>query len=106
MSIRCRSDDRRMGSGYRSGVMRMRAAGHVATFGFLGLCAAGGTLAGAGQPPPPTQGGIGQTPSPLPLTQSVRERGSSVTPAFEGWYYDKDGSIRLLVGYFNRNTKQ
>jgi hypothetical protein len=63
-------------------------------------CAAGATLVGAGQQ------GIGQTPSPLPLTQTVRERGSSVTPAFEGWYYDKDGSQRVLVGYFNRNTKQ
>ena len=39
-------------------------------------------------------------------TVCVRERGSSVTPAFEGWYFDKDGSVRLLVGYFNRNTKQ
>ena len=52
------------------------------------------------------QSGVGQTPSSLPLTASVRERGSSVTPAFEGWYFDKDGSVRLLVGYFNRNTKQ
>src|SRR5262249_54703943 len=68
---------------------------------------AGGRLVARGQhPPPQPQGGIGQTPSPLPLTQSVRERGSSVTPAFEGWYYDKDGSVRLLVGYFNRNLKQ
>jgi hypothetical protein len=68
--------------------------------GLLVACAAGGTLAGAGPQ------GIGQTPSPLPLTQPIRERGSSVTPAFEGWYFDKDGSQRLLVGYFNRNTKQ
>jgi hypothetical protein len=52
------------------------------------------------------QQGVGQVPSPLPLTNTVRDRGSSVTPAFEGWYYDKDGSIRLLVGYFNRNMKQ
>jgi hypothetical protein len=52
------------------------------------------------------QQGIGQTPSPLPLTQTVRERGSSVTPAFEGWYYEKDGTQRVLIGYFNRNTKQ
>ena len=29
-----------------------------------------------------------------------------MTPAFEGWYYDKDGSQRVMVGYFNRNTKQ
>jgi hypothetical protein len=72
----------------------------VAGFGFLVACAAGATLVGAGQQ------GIGQTPSPLPLTQTVRERGSSVTPAFEGWYHEKDGSQRVLVGYFNRNTKQ
>jgi len=73
--------------------------------GILGVCLAGGTLVRAGQPPAP-QGGVGQTPSQLPLTATVRERGSSVTPAFEGWYFDKDGSVRLLVGYFNRNTKQ
>ena len=72
--------------------------------GLLAACAAGGTLVRGQQPPP--QGGIGQTPSPLPLTQTIRERGSSVTPAFEGWYYDKDGSVRLLIGYFNRNLKQ
>ena len=71
-----------------------------AGLGLLAACTAGSTLAGAGQQ------GVGQTPSPLPLTQTVRERGSSVTPAFEGWYYDKDGSERLLVGYFNRNLKQ
>jgi hypothetical protein len=50
--------------------------------------------------------GVGQTPSPLPLSQTIRERGTSVTPAYEGWYYDKTGGVRLLVGYFNRNTKQ
>ena len=67
--------------------------------GFLLSCAAG-TLVGAQQP------GVGQTPSSLPLTAPIRERGSSVTPAFEGWYFDKDGSQRVMVGYFNRNTKQ
>jgi len=81
--------------------MRVRNFG---TFGVLAACVVAGTLVHAGQPP--STGGIGQTPSPLPLTQTIRERGSSVTPAFEGWYYDKDGSARLLVGYFNRNTKQ
>ena len=82
--------------------MRARS---LALFGLLAACA-GGSLVVSGQQPPPSQGGIGQTPSSLPLTQPVRERGSSVTPAFEGWYYDKDGSVRLLVGYFNRNLKQ
>lgn len=52
------------------------------------------------------QQGTAQTPSPFPLSNSVRERGSSVTGAFEGWFYNKDGSQSLLVGYFNRNTKQ
>jgi len=72
------------------------------SFGVLILIGAlaGGTLLSAGQQ------GVGQVPSQLPLTQSVRDRGSSVTPAFEGWYYDKDGSQRFLVGYFNRNMKQ
>ena len=52
------------------------------------------------------QQGSGQTPSQFPLSVSVRERGSSVTGAYDGWFYNKDGSITLLVGYFNRNTKQ
>ena len=77
--------------------MRVR---QFASVGLLLSCAAGGTLVGAQQP------GVGQTPSSLPLTAPIRERGSSVTPAFEGWYFDKDGSQRVLVGYFNRNTKQ
>jgi hypothetical protein len=50
--------------------------------------------------------GQGTTPAPWPLSNAVRERGSSVTGAFEGWFYNPDGSQSLLVGYFNRNTKQ
>ena len=60
----------------------------------------GGALARAGQQ------GVGQTPSAFPLSNTIRERGSSVTGALEGWYFDKDGSVRILVGYFNRNIKQ
>ena len=52
------------------------------------------------------QQGQGQTPSPFPLSNPIREKGSSVTGAYEGWYRNKDGSVSLLVGYFNRNTKQ
>jgi hypothetical protein len=52
------------------------------------------------------QQGSSQTPSSLPLSSPVRERGSSLIGAYEGWYNDKDGSIRMLVGYFNRNTAQ
>ena len=71
-----------------------------AVVGVLIVALAGTVLGRAGKQ------GVGQTPSSLPLSQTIRERGTSVTPAYEGWYYDKDGSIRLLVGYFNRNTKQ
>ena len=77
--------------------MRGRLIGCI---GLLAVSAAGGTLAGAGRQ------GIGQSPSSLPLTPTIREKGSSVTPAYEGWYYAKDGSVNALVGYFNRNTKQ
>jgi len=77
--------------------MRVR---QFACVGLLLSCAVGATLVGA------QQAGVGQSPSGLPLTVPIRERGSSVTPAFEGWYYEKDGSQRVLVGYFNRNTKQ
>src|SRR5262245_31563633 len=69
-----------------------------------GVCAAcviaGATAMRAGQQ------GVGQTPSSLPLSQTVRERGSSLTGAYEGWFYGKDGGTYALVGYFNRNTKQ
>jgi hypothetical protein len=61
---------------------------------------AGGVLVRTGQQ------GVGQTPSPFPLSNPIRARGSSVTGAYDGWYRDKDGTVRLLVGYFNRNTQQ
>jgi hypothetical protein len=32
--------------------------------------------------------------------------GASVTGAFEGWYYNEDGSRTFLVGYYNRNLRQ
>jgi len=73
----------------------------IATWGVAAACiVAGATLVGSGQQ------GVGQTPSPLPLSQSIRERGSSLTGAYEGWFYGKDGGTYALVGYFNRNTKQ
>jgi sugar lactone lactonase YvrE len=65
-----------------------------------------GVVISSGAWPRAGQQGQGQTPSPLPLSQPIRERGSSVTGAYEGWYRNKDGSVSLLVGYFNRNTKQ
>lgn len=41
----------------------------------------------------------------LPL-EPPRERGASITPAYEGWYSNPDGSFSLLLGYYNRNGKQ
>jgi hypothetical protein len=35
-----------------------------------------------------------------------RGAGDSVTGAFEGWYYNEDGSRAFLVGYYNRNSQQ
>jgi hypothetical protein len=48
----------------------------------------------------------GVSPSTFPLSPTVRATGQGVTAAYEGWFYSKDGSISLLVGYFNRNQKQ
>src|SRR4029450_9073279 len=43
--------------------------------------------------------------TPLPL-DPPRERGASITPAYEGWYPNPDGSFSMLIGYYNRNTKE
>ena len=34
------------------------------------------------------------------------ESGQSVTPAYEGWWRNADGTYNLLYGYFNRNTRE
>lgn len=41
----------------------------------------------------------------IPL-QPVKESGQSVTPAFEGWYKNADGTYSLSFGYFNRNASE
>jgi len=52
------------------------------------------------------EAGRAQSQAPvLPLGPN-RNAGEAVTAAFEGWFYRPDGSVRLLVGYFNRNLKQ
>jgi len=33
-------------------------------------------------------------------------RGKTVTPAFEGWYANKDGSFSISFGYYNRNSDE
>ncbi|MGQ0702328.1 MAG: hypothetical protein ACT4PM_04255 [Gemmatimonadales bacterium] len=42
---------------------------------------------------------------PVPLAP-LRESGQTVTPAFEGWYRNPDGSFSLSFGYYNRNTRE
>jgi hypothetical protein len=48
---------------------------------------------------------VGHAQQNLPLTPA-RETGASVTPAFEGWYPNEDGSFTLLLGYYNRNSRE
>ena len=46
-----------------------------------------------------------QRPQALPL-DPPREHGTSITPAYEGWYQNPDGTFSILLGYYNRNTKE
>ena len=41
----------------------------------------------------------------LPLSPA-RERGQTVSPVFEGWYKNADGTYSLSFGYFNRNESE
>jgi hypothetical protein len=36
----------------------------------------------------------------------TRESGQTVTPVFEGWYRNPDGTFSLSFGYYNRNSKE
>jgi hypothetical protein len=49
--------------------------------------------------------GTGGAAGQLPL-EPARDAGLGVTPAYEGWFRNANGSISLLIGYFNRNQKQ
>ena len=63
---------------------------------FVGALTASTMLVGSAQQP--------QT-NTLPMGPQ-RERGASITPAFEGWYKNDDGSFSILVGYYNRNARE
>lgn len=41
----------------------------------------------------------------LPLA-SIKSSGQTVTPVFEGWYRNPDGTFSLSFGYFNRNAEE
>lgn len=66
----------------------------TALFCSLGLAAV--LAAGAGA----------QTPTRVLPLEPQRDRGASITPAYEGWYPNADGSFSMLLGYYNRNTKE
>src|SRR3989442_13052583 len=50
--------------------------------------------------------GRAQSQAPLLPLGPNRNAGEAGPGGFEGWYYKPDGSINLMVGYFNRNLKQ
>jgi hypothetical protein len=68
---------------------------HLRGLAAAGLVAAGWVIGAGAQAPQ----------NALPL-DPLRERGASITPAFEGWYPNADGSFSLLLGYYNRNSKE
>jgi len=49
---------------------------------------------------------VTQTRGQTPAEPAIKESGQSVTGAYEGWYQNPDGTYSLLVGYFNRNSKE
>jgi len=64
------------------------------TGAFLGVLAGLAVVVSAQRP---------QTSLPL---DPQRDRGTSISPAYEGWYPNPDGSFSLLIGYYNRNAKE
>ena len=38
--------------------------------------------------------------------EPLKDSGSNIYPAFEGWYQNADGTFTLLIGYYNRNKKE
>jgi hypothetical protein len=62
---------------------------------FVVWAALAGMAAGASVP----------TAAQLPFA-AVKASGQAVTPAFEGWYKNPDGSFSLSFGYYNRNAEE
>jgi hypothetical protein len=38
--------------------------------------------------------------------EPLKDSGTNIYPAFEGWYKNDDGTFTLLIGYYNRNKKE
>ena len=49
--------------------------------------------------------GMLQAQAPALPMEPAHESGQSITPAYEGWFKNADGSFSLLVGYYNRNKQ-
>ena len=47
----------------------------------------------------------GNVGAQLPLAPT-KASGQSVTPAFEGWYKNPDGTFSISFGYYNRNSEE
>jgi hypothetical protein len=62
----------------------------VSSFAFVLMLAAGGAMVSA-------QVLLPSTP--------MKQFGASISPAFEGWYDNPDGTHTFLIGYYSRNTK-
>ncbi len=78
----------------------MHATGSIVTRGALALLVAGATLVGTGQVSAQLP-----TPTQLPM-DTMKESGQAVYAAYEGWFVTPDKKKALLIGYWNRNTKQ
>src|SRR5213082_390215 len=63
----------------------------------FGLFCAAGLMAG---------GVLVSAQVPAAIPEPRRGAGASVTGAFEGWYYNPDGTRSFLIGYYNRNQQQ
>ena len=62
----------------------------------FGILCAAGLLAG----------GVVVSGQKIAIPEPRRGAGDSVTGAFEGWFYNPDGTRSFLVGYYNRNNRQ
>ena len=75
--------------------------GEAALRAAAGLLAAG--LLAAGWLPGVRHARAQETKRDAPLPHAA---GQSVSPAFEGWYENPDGSFSIVFGYFNRNHQE
>jgi hypothetical protein len=51
-------------------------------------------------------GGVFVSAQRVAIPEPRRGAGDSITPAYEGWFYNTDGSRAFLIGYYNRNARQ